>query len=349
MNYKNKQGKSKSVIGILIVVMMLGLAITGYFLYFQTEGSLEIETIDKKPLKIGVSPWPGYAHVFIAQEKGFFEKNGVSVELDYESDYIVSQDSYRKGEVDGVFTLIHDVILFDGEGIGSKIVYVADYSDTGDAIVGTQDINSLADLKGKTVSFEGFNSFSHIFVLQALEKAGLTEDDVSFEDIPDNYFVDALDDGRVDAGHAGEPFLSQALNKGYKVIAYGDEIGGIIDLFIFRPEVVEERPEDVKAFVKSMLEARDFIFSNRIEAVKIMAKGNEVTPEEMAPGIDGIRYPDLQGNIEAMKKTEDDISLFKTGENIANFYLKKDIISQMPDFNEIVEGDFVNALADESR
>jgi len=48
MDYKNKQGKSKSVIGILAGVIVLGLIITGYFLYFQTEESLEIEAIEKK-------------------------------------------------------------------------------------------------------------------------------------------------------------------------------------------------------------------------------------------------------------------------------------------------------------
>lgn len=347
MYYKNKQGKSKSMMGILVGVIVLGLAITGYFLYFQTEESVEIEAIDKEPLTIGISSWVGYAHAFIAEEKGFFEKNGVAVTLEHESDFISSQDRYRKGEVDGVFTLIADAILLDGEGIGIKIVYVADYSDTGDAIIGTPDINSLADLKGKRVSFDGFNSFSHVFVIQALEKAGLTEDDVFLENIIDNYLVIALDEGRVDAGHAGEPYLSQAENKGYKVLAYANEIGGIIDLLAFNPEVIEERPEDVKAFVKSMLEARDFIFSNREEAVKIMARGTGVTDEEMAPGIDRIRYLNLQENIEAMKKTDDYTSLFKSGEIIANFYLKRNLIPQMPDFDEIIEEDFVNALANE--
>jgi len=348
MYFKNKEGKSKSKkwAGVLIGIIILGLIIAGYFMYFQPE-KLPTEITESEPLRIGVSPWPGYAHVFIAQEKGFFEKNNVDVELTYEEDFVKSQDMYRRGEIDGVFTLIHDVILFDSEGVDAKIVYVADYSDTGDAIVGKTEFNSLADLKGKTLGFEGFNSFSHIFVLQALEKAGLTEDDVSFEDIPDNYFLAALEDGRVDAGHVGEPFLSQTLEKGYKVLAYGKDIGGIIDLVAFSPEIVEERPEDVKAFVKSMLEARDFIFSNEVEAIRIMAEGNKISEEEMAPGIKEIRYPNLLENVEAMKKTEEDTSVFKTGENIANFYLKKGVISQIPDFDKIIEGSFVNALANE--
>ena len=41
----------------------------------------------KKPIRIGVDAFPGWDHIFIAQKKGFFEKNGVSVDIVYHKDY----------------------------------------------------------------------------------------------------------------------------------------------------------------------------------------------------------------------------------------------------------------------
>jgi len=33
------------------------------------------------PIRIALNVWPGYAYVFIAQEKGFYKENKVDVEL----------------------------------------------------------------------------------------------------------------------------------------------------------------------------------------------------------------------------------------------------------------------------
>jgi len=109
------------------------------------------KTEKEQTIKIGMNVWPGYAHAFIAQEKGIFEKNGVAVELILRKEISESAELYRHGEVDGVFTLIPDVVIFNSEGISIKIVYVADHSDTGDVIIGKGQYNSLAELEGKTV------------------------------------------------------------------------------------------------------------------------------------------------------------------------------------------------------
>jgi NitT/TauT family transport system substrate-binding protein len=41
----------------------------------------ESKPAQKEPIKISINVWPGYAHAYIAQEKGFFKKNNVEVEL----------------------------------------------------------------------------------------------------------------------------------------------------------------------------------------------------------------------------------------------------------------------------
>lgn len=51
-------------------------------------------------IKIGVSQWAGYADIFVAQEKGFFEKNNVNVKIVFMPEYSKIQDLYKNGQTD---------------------------------------------------------------------------------------------------------------------------------------------------------------------------------------------------------------------------------------------------------
>jgi len=201
-------------------------------------------------------------------------------------------------------------------------------------------------LEGKTVSFEGLNTFSHMFVLRSLEKAGIGEYKLRLANIPAHSVLTALEDGQIDAGHTWEPVISQALAKGYKILAKAGDVPGVItDVLAFNSKIVEERPDDIRAIIKSLLEARDFVHTNRDEALEIMSKAEGMNKQEMNSGIDGVYQPDLKENIEAMKKLDNATSLHSSGKRIAEFFLQRGQISKIPDMSEIIEARFVNELA----
>ena len=161
------------------------------------------------PIKIAINVWPGYAHAFIARDKGFFNKHGAAVTLVLEKDITEAVQLYRNGEVDGLFAVFPDIIMLNAEGIKTKVVYIADFSDTADVIIGKPELRALADLKGRKVSFEGINSFSHLFVLKALEEAGIREFEVQFANVAAMDVLDALEHGDIAAGHTWEPVTSK--------------------------------------------------------------------------------------------------------------------------------------------
>jgi NitT/TauT family transport system substrate-binding protein len=111
---------------------------------------------EKRPIKIAASTWPGWSHVFLAKEKGLFKKNKVALELIHIHEHIDAQQPFLNGEVDGVFQCLTDTIIQNAE-INSKVVYVSDYSSTGDVIIGKVD--TLSSLKGKIIGIEGVNTF----------------------------------------------------------------------------------------------------------------------------------------------------------------------------------------------
>ena len=71
-------------------------------------------------------------------------------------------------------------------------------------------MTGIKDLKGKTIGVERINSFSHLFVLTALEKAGLRESDFFIKNIGAQYVADAIGRGEIDAGHTYGPGKSEA-------------------------------------------------------------------------------------------------------------------------------------------
>ncbi|HDY67377.1 MAG TPA: hypothetical protein ENH85_06285, partial [Candidatus Scalindua sp.] len=230
--------------------------------------------------------------------------------------------------------------------LSSKVVYISDCSYTGDVIIGKVD--TLLDLKGKTVAIEGVNTFSHIFVLNALENAGLSEHEINFKVVPAHKLLEALDKGNVDAGHTWEPTKSAAIEKGYSVLGSAKDNPGIIsDILVFYSKIIKERPEVVLAIVKSLVEAQVYRDANWTESIKIMAKAVNISYIDMESGVLGTSQLDLQGNIKAMKESDDPLSLYISGRYIVDFYMKRGQLSKVTDLVEIIEPKFVNQLSRE--
>jgi NitT/TauT family transport system substrate-binding protein len=329
--------RMRGVLSLLALILVFGLL---------AEGCTPKKAKEKTPIKIAINTWAGYAHAFIAKEKGYFEKNGARVELVFHKEYAPNRRRYIDGKVDGIFEVYADAIMQSSEGISSRVVYATDYSVSADVIVGKPEVKDLSGLKEKKVGIEGINTFSHLFVLMALKKSGVKEQEARFEIVPAQEVLKALEDGRIDAGHTWEPVKTAAMKKGYKVLAEAQYVPGLItDVLVFNARVIKERPSEIKAIVKSLLEARGFLYAHKEEAIKIMAKNEDMSEAEMQEGVSGVHHPDLKENLMAMQKSDEIYSLFGSGKIIADFYLERGQLSSIPDLNNIIEPRFVEELA----
>ncbi|HZD35553.1 MAG TPA: ABC transporter substrate-binding protein, partial [Nitrososphaeraceae archaeon] len=253
--------KKLIVIGIISVAAVTGIAVSLYLA--QHDGALSLGT-QARPIRIAFTPWVGNAALILAEETGEFKKNNVPVELVLVDNVTKAEELYFDGLVDGLSYVYTNTIFHNSEGVDSKLVWVFDYSGTADAIVGPRN-TTIEDLKGKKIGVEGINTFSHIFVLQALAKAGLYEKDVQFESIPAQGVLKALDNGQIDAGHTWGPTKFSALQRGYQVITTAKDVVGIItDVLIFNSKVVNSRPGDIQAIVKSINQGKEYLDNNNI-------------------------------------------------------------------------------------
>lgn len=113
----------------LFIVVGVAVVIIGTSIFF----SLNIfqSTFQNEPVKITMHKWSGYAHSYIAQEKGFFEDEGVNVELVLIENIDDNLQYFKEGKADATFGLQSDAMLLSTVGISLKIVYIAAFSNGG--------------------------------------------------------------------------------------------------------------------------------------------------------------------------------------------------------------------------
>jgi NitT/TauT family transport system substrate-binding protein len=288
--------------------------------------------------------WPTYLVTFIAQEQGLFTKYGVEVDLVLMDTLTGSLDIYKSNEVDGAFMVYPDAIMLDAESTNSRIVYSVNYSDTGDLIVGNPLLDNLGDLKGKTVSFEGLNTFSHFFVMKFLEKAGVLEGQFKTANLENAKVVEALDAGDVQAGHVYGVPASQALKKGYKILAKAGELPhSFVEVLIFHAQVVEKRRDDIQKFTNALVEALAFLREHPSEACRIMAKFSSVSKTELEEILNAIKVFSLEDNKQLFKPQG---PLYESGQEIIDFFYKKGGIVKIPNLKQMIDGQFVENIGD---
>ena len=106
--------------------------------------------------------------------------------------------------------------------------------------------------------------------------------------------------------------------KGRVIFSTAETPGLVPDLLVFRAETIEKRPSDVQKVIEAWSKALNFIKTNRKEAVEIMAKGAEISPEEMEQNLKGIKLYSLADNVREFG-TAPDGPFFKTANEQADF------------------------------
>ena len=332
-------------IGVVVVVgSTLLLLHTQYDIALNSQNSQE-----NRPIRIACSePWVGYVPIVMALDR-YFKENHVRVELIQPENQTTTEELFLNGSVDGLCSIYTTTIFQNSEGVNSRLVWVLDYSSTGDVILGSKNM-TIKDLRGKKIGVEGLNTYSHIFVLQTLAKAGLYEKDVQFANIATQDMLKALNTKQIDAGHTYGPAKFAGIRSGYDIIATAKDAPAIIaDVLIFNSKVVETKPEAVEAVVKSINQGKEYFDHHKENTYLLLSDFFNMTTEEVKDGFEGIQVLGLEDNIKAMNRSSPKVSnfttLYESGAIIANYLLERGQIRQIPNFNEIIDPKFIYAIS----
>jgi len=267
----------------------------------------------EEPLIIGYSDWPGFVAWEVAIEKEWFKEAGVDVQFEW-FDYVASMDAFAAGKLDAVGMTNGDTLVTGATGARGVMILVTDYSNGNDMIVAKPGINSVEQLKGKRIRVEvGF--VGHLLLLNALEKVGLSEADVTLVNVPTNETPQVLASDDVDAIVAWQPSSGQALVlvPGSKAIATSREEPGLIyDMYAVSPSSLANRREDWEKVIAVWYRVVDFVNNpeTQPEAISIMAARVGLDPESYKPLLLGTKILSLEESKAVMKKAEGFGSLY---------------------------------------
>jgi len=248
----------------------------------------ETEDTTVQPLRVGFTgKWGDYT-LLVAKENNIFEKYGVEVDPVYYKVYSEYAVAMASGQLDGAFLAIGDIININPI-TPLKIVGLNDDGGA-NAILAGPDINEIGDLKGKRVGVL-IGAQYEMMVADMLQSAGMNSGDIRIVFTNPEEALAALQTGRVQAVHAWEPYISQAIANGYKVIYPPQKTLLFPDAIVFRDSVIKQRPNDIRAFLAAWYEAVSYRLQHEGETRQIAAEYVGGTADNIKPDINLRIYP----------------------------------------------------------
>ncbi|MBF0133465.1 MAG: ABC transporter substrate-binding protein [Magnetococcales bacterium] len=247
--------------------------------------------------RIGLGPWIGFGPLYLAQDKGFFKKRGVVVDLVVLTGLAERNAALKAGKIEALAAPVDYFALAAGNNLETMIVMAIDESTGGDGIVARRDIANVEDLKGKHVAFQ--RGLPGEFFLRALlQSTGLSLHDIRSVDMETAQAGAAFIAGHVDAAVVWEPWLSKAVDSGAgQVLASTKDFPNlVVDVLAFNQETFVKSSKDVLAIVAAILDAISYWQNNPEEANRIMAPHFQVSPEKYALILKGASFTDLSRN-----------------------------------------------------
>lgn len=290
--------------------------------------------------KIAFSTWVGYGPLFIAKEKGFFKKYGVDPQLTIMDDESQFANAMASNSIQGVSHVVDREVINSAKGVPEKLIFVLDQSHGGDGIIASKDIKSVADLKGKTVGLDK-STTSYFFFLSALKANGLSEADVTIQNMGAADAGAAFVAGKLDVAVVWEPWLTNASKRdgGHVLLNSADLPNTIVDTLTMREDFVKEHPEAVKGIVQAWYDALDYYKQHPEEGNQIMAKYLNLDEKDVADMVKGIQYYDKDGNVAMFDKNQKD-NIFNIAQRASDFWVEDKLIDQAPNIDNFISADF---------
>ena len=274
--------------GIIALVVLLAIVPMGWR---AVPAGAAAET-----LRLGYSTWVGYGPLFLARNYRYFDEAGVNVDLIKVENPSERFATLASGRLDGLVTTLDTMSQYWKPSFMVRAVLGLDDSKGGDGIVAKNTIRTVKDLRGKTVAFrEG--SVSHFFLSVLLRQNGMTEKDLHGVNMGQDDAGRAFLAGKVDAAVTWEPWLTQAkgASGGHILVDSGQTPGLIVDILLFRRDVIQAHPDAVKGVIAAWYQAIEYWKKSPDDANGIMAQavgGWLKDVKTFKETLDGVRYYD---------------------------------------------------------
>ncbi len=284
---------------VYLALLVIIIALVGYVLESQRDkASGELETIVLNEVVRSAF----YAPQYVALSEGYFEENGLSVELITGNGADKSMTSLLTGESDIILAGAESSMYIKAEDSSKDVVNIAQLTKrAGNFLIARDETTNFSweDVKGKTIIGGRPGGMPEIMLEHILKENGIdpVKDVTIVTNLDFTATAGAFATGDYDYTVEFEPNATKIEGEGYgKVVASLGVDGGEVPYtsYITTQAYAEENKENVENFLAAVKKGQEYINTHSSEEVadSIIVYFDNITKSQLVNIIDRYRYQD---------------------------------------------------------
>lgn len=257
---------------VIAAAVVIGLAVIGGIvkaLLPSEENRLETLRV------VEVTRSPFYAPQYVALSKGFFEEEGLDIQLSNGFGGDKTMTALLSGDADIVLVGVEAAVYVNARGASSPVTAFAQLTQTdGSFLVSREPMENFrwSDLRGKALLGQRKGGMPQMVSEYVQRKNGLNphKDVKIIQNVDYKNLGSAFASGTGDFAQLFEPTASmlEKEGKGYVVASFGVDSGKLpYTAYITRAQFIEERPEVIRRFVRALHRAQKWTHEHSPEEI----------------------------------------------------------------------------------
>lgn len=231
--------------------------------------------------------------IIMAAEKGFFEKEGVTVNFQPFKSAKDRDAAFQGGNLDGIICDQVAITLYQNADFDVRITGITD-GDFNLIANPSSGINTITDIKGKSIAISEKTCIEYILD-KILINNGMEPNDVQKTMIPPvPTRLEMLRNNKVDVALLPEPFSTLAIKDGGILLGSASQEDLSPSVTAFTQASIDTKASEIQAFYRAYNEAVDYINRTPIAEYEDTIIKTVGYPEEMKGKID---LPTFRKNI----------------------------------------------------
>lgn len=249
-----KHWKKGLALGLTAVAMLSAFALAGCGSDKQAGSS----SGKMQTLSVGLMPDTDSLPFLIAEEKGYFADEGLTVDIQQYKSAMDRDSAMQSGNLDGAVSDMLAASFAKSGGFDVKITSSTDGSYK--LVAGKEEpAKDVQGLKGKDVSVSR-NTIIEYVTDEILAKGGMQGEDINKVIIPQiPTRLEMLQNGKLAAATLPEPMASIAIHNGGHLIKSSDDLGINPGVIIFTNKAAKDKKKEIQAMYRAYNRAVDYL------------------------------------------------------------------------------------------
>jgi len=252
-----------------------------------------VSAAEPVPFKVGLSEAVNTAlAIWMADDAGLYAASGLKVEIVNMQGGSRGAAELAAGRLDAMHVGLSSVIRLNKTG-GDLRVVAALANVIRFTFFSAPGVTSAADLKGGVVGISSFGSETDSTVTLALQRLGLSRNDVTLKELGGGgKRIAALKSGEIKATAVNEPVTSMAREQGIHVLfdLVPERIPWLFTAIVVKRSTIEQRRDVLTAFIKATAEGNALALADGKRAKAVLAREANIKD----PKILDISYEDFK-------------------------------------------------------